>query len=93
MIKSFRDKESEKVASGRFSPKLPHDIQLIAARKLKMINDASVLDDLRVPPSNRLEAKKGSRRGQICIRINDQWRVCFAWKDGHAYNVEIVDYH
>lgn len=93
MIQSFGDKETERVAGGRFSRRLPTDIQRIAARKLKLINDAAVLEDLRVPPSNHLEALKGRRTGQYSIRINDQWRVCFEWRDGNAYDVEIVDYH
>ena len=93
MILSFRCKETEKLAGGRYSRKLPTDIQRIAARKLKLITNAEELNDLRVPPANRLEALKGERKGQHSIRINDQWRICFRWKDGNATDVEIVDYH
>jgi proteic killer suppression protein len=93
MILGFRCKETKKLASGRFSRKLPTDIQRIAARKLKLLNDAANLVDLRVPPANRLEALKGARKGQYSIRINDQWRICFRWLDGNASEVEIVDYH
>mgnify|MGYP003497513294 CR=1 FL=1 len=93
MILSFSCKETEKLARGRFSRKLPTAIQHIAARKLKLLNDSVELNDLRVPPANRLEALKGSRKGQHSIRINDQWRICFVWKDGDALEVEIVDYH
>jgi proteic killer suppression protein len=93
MIRDFADKEAEKVWAGSPSRRLPADIQAVARRKLRMLNNASVLDDLRAPPANRLEALKGDRRGQHSIRINDQWRVCFRWKEGDAYDVEIVDYH
>jgi proteic killer suppression protein len=68
-------------------------MQAVARRKLRMLNNAATLDDLRIPPANRLEALKGDRKGQHSIRINDQWRVCFRWKDGDAHGVEIVDYH
>lgn len=93
MIRSFADKEAEKIWRGARSRKLPADIQQIARRKLRMLNAASVLDDLRIPPANRLEALKGDRKGQCSIRINDQWRICFRWKAGDASEVEIVDYH
>lgn len=93
MIRSFADKEAEKIWRGARSRKLPADIQQIARRKLRMLNAASVLDDLRIPPANRLEALKGDRKGQYSIRINDQWRICFRWKAGDASEVEIVDYH
>lgn len=93
MIRDFADKEAEKVWAGSPSRRLPADIQAVARRKLRMLNNASVLDDLRAPPANRLEALKGDRKGQHSIRINDQWRVCFRWKEGDAYDVEIVDYH
>ncbi len=93
MILSFSCKETEKLARGRFSRKLPTAIQHIAARKLKLLNDSVELNDLRVPPANRLEALKGSRKGQHSIRINDQWRICFRWDKGNASDVEIVDYH
>ena len=72
---------------------MPADIQVVARRKLRMLNSAATLDDVRIPPANRLEALKGSRKGQYSIRINDQWRVCFQWKDGDALDVEIVDSH
>ncbi|HSX64079.1 MAG TPA: type II toxin-antitoxin system RelE/ParE family toxin [Pseudoxanthomonas sp.] len=93
MIRNFADKEAGKVWSGTPSRRLPADILAVARRKLRMLNSAAVLDDLRIPPANRLEALKGSRKGQYSIRINDQWRVCFRWKGGDAYDVEIVDYH
>ena len=93
MIVSFRCKETEKLFSGKFSRNLPPDIQRVAARKLKLLNDAAELNDLRVPPANRLEALKGTRKGHYSIRINAQWRICFRWKRGSACNVEIVDYH
>lgn len=93
MIQSFKDKETETIFRGQFSRKLPQDIQRVAARKLEHLNAATVLDTLRVPPGNRLEALGRDRKGQHSIRINDQWRVCFVWKDGHAFDVEIVDYH
>lgn len=75
------------------SGRLPQDIQQVAYRKLRMLNNAANLKDLRIPPANRLEKLKGDRTGQYSIRINDQWRICFEWKDGDAYDVEIVDYH
>lgn len=81
------------VWEGRPSRRLPGDIQGIARRKLRMLNNSVRLDDLRIPPANRLEALKGQRKGQYSIRINDQWRVCFRWKDGDAFGVSIVDYH
>ncbi len=93
MIKSFKCKETEKLFYGRFSVKLPQDIQRPAVIKLKIINAASILETLRVPPSNHLEALHHGREGQLSIRINKQWRICFVWKDGDAYDVEIVDYH
>lgn len=93
MIKSFKDKETEKIFRGRFSRKLPRDIQRIAARKLEQIDAATVLETLRIPPGNQLEALKGDRQGQHSIRINDQWRVCFVWRDRDAFDVQIVDYH
>ena len=77
----------------RLSRKLPQDIQQVALRKLRMLNRAITLNDLRVPPANHLEKLKGDRTGQYSIRINDQWRICFVWQDGDAYDVEIVDYH
>jgi toxin HigB-1 len=93
MIRSFADKEAEKIWAGTPSRRLPMGIQPVARRKLRMLNNASALDDLRIPPANRLEALKGDRKGWLSIRINDQWRICFHWKDGDAHDVEIVDYH
>ncbi len=93
MIRAFKDKEAEKVFNGRFSKKLPQDIQRIAERKLIMLHRSSNLNDLRVPPSNRLEVLQGSRIGQHSIRINNQWRICFDWREDGVYDVEIVDYH
>ncbi|MBI1985842.1 MAG: type II toxin-antitoxin system RelE/ParE family toxin [Rhodospirillales bacterium] len=93
MIRSFRDGETEKVWRGERSRRLPGDIQAVARRKLRMLNRSLLLDDLRVPPGNRLERLRGKREGQHSIRINDQWRVCFVWRHGDAFNVEIVDYH
>jgi len=93
MITGFKDQETEKVWEGNVSRRLPNDIQAIARRKLRMLNNAHRLDDLRVPPANRLEALKGKRKGRYSIRINDQWRICFVWADGNASEVEIVDYH
>ena len=93
MIRTFADKEAERIWQGDPSRRLPLSIQAVARRKLRMLNNASGLDDLRIPPANRLEALKGSRKGQHSIRINDQWRICFRWKDGDAHDVEIVDYH
>ena len=93
MIKSFKDKETEKIFDRQVSRKLPRDIQQVALRKLRMINRATSLIDLRVPPNNRLEKLKGDRKGQHSIRINSQWRIYFVWEDADAYDVEIVDYH
>ncbi len=93
MIRTFKDKEAEKIFKGRFSKKLPQNIQHIAERKLILLHQSTNLNDLRVPPSNRLEALKGNRRGQHSIRINDQWRICFEWNENGVYAVEIVDYH
>ena len=93
MIKSFRCKETEKVYRRDFSRKLPHSLQRIVLRKLWMLDAALDLADLRVPPANHLEALRGAREGQHSIRINQQWRICFRWMNGDAYDVEIVDYH
>ena len=93
MIKSFADAETELVWSGKRSCRLPSDIQSVALRKLRLINAARMIGDLRVPPGNRLEPLRGDRDGQWSIRINDQWQICFVWDDGGARNVEIVDYH
>ena len=93
MIVSFKSKETEKIFRGRYSRKLPQNIQRIAARKLEQLNAATILDTLRIPPGNRLEALFSDRKGQHSIRINDQWRICFVWRDGNVFDVEIVDYH
>jgi toxin HigB-1 len=93
MIHNFTDKEAERIWVGTPSRRLPANIQAVARRKLRMLNNAQTLDDLRIPPANRLEALKGERKGQHSIRINDQWRICFTWKTGDAHDVEIVDYH
>ncbi len=93
MIRSFKDREAEHVYGQVVSRKLPSDMQQTALRKLRMINNAKNIQDLRVPPANRLEKLSGDRSGQYSIRINDQWRVCFTWRDGEAHDVEITDYH
>jgi len=93
VIKSFKNKETEKIYSREISPKLPRDIQQIALRKLRMINNAKNMNDLRIPPANRLEKLRGIREGQHSIRINGQLRICFIWRDRDAYDVEITDYH
>ena len=94
MITSFADKETEKVYNQIFSKKLPGDIQRIALRKMILINNAGSLEDLKVPPGNRLELLHGDREGQYSIRINDQYRICFSVKEkNNFYAVEIVDYH
>jgi proteic killer suppression protein len=93
MIKLFKNKETEEVYSREGSSKLPRDIQQVALRKLRMINNARNLNDLRIPPANRLEKLRGTRKGQYSIRINDQWRICFTWQGADAYDVEIADYH
>jgi len=93
VIKSFRSRETEQIFRRRFARRLPRDIQQRAFMKLNAIDAAVKFEDLRLPPSNRLEALKGKRKGQHSIRINDRWRICFAWRSGHAEEVEIVDYH
>ena len=93
MIKTFKDKETEKIYNQHFSKKLLQSIQKIALRKLIMINNAETLLDLLVPPANKLEALKGDREGQYSIRINDQYRICFIFRDGDFHEVEITDYH
>lgn len=93
MIKSFSDKETEKVFRRSFSKKIPNNIQSLARRKLLMMDAATSVEDLRSPPGNRLEKLSGNRVGQHSIRINNQWRICFVWKSGNAYQVEIADYH
>jgi proteic killer suppression protein len=93
MIRSFRDRETALVWSGVKSRRLPEDIQVVALRKLRMLNNARRIEDMRVPPGNRLEPLKGARAGQWSVRINRQWRICFRWNDGGADDVEVVDYH
>lgn len=93
MIKNFRCKETERVFNRLFARKLPQELQRLMYKKLLMLNRAGSLTDLRVPPSNHLEALRGNRVGQHSIRINDQWRICFIWQGADALNVEIVDYH
>ena len=93
MIKTCKDRETQGVWEGRMSRRLPNNIQAVARRKLRMLNNAKTLDDLRIPPANRLEALKGKRKGQHNIRINNQWRICFVWSNGDANKVEIVDYY
>lgn len=93
MINSFADKETAKIYNQVFSRKLPQAIQRVALRKLIMMDNAKTLDDLRVPPANRLESLEGDRKGQYSIRINDQYRICFVYKDGGCEHVEITDYH
>lgn len=93
MIQSFKCKDTEKIFKRIFSKKFPNNIQQVALRKLRMLNRATILNDLKIPPFNRLEVLKGNRKGQYSIRINDQWRICFTWRNGDASGVEIVDYH
>lgn len=92
MVKSFKSQESEKVFYRVFSRKLPQDVQKTAYRRLAFLHSARELKDLMLPPFNQLEKLHGERPGQYSIRINDQWRICFVWQDGDAYEVEIVDY-
>ena len=93
MIKTFSCKETQKIFKRHFSHKLPQNIQEKARLKLLLIDAATSLNDLRIPPGNRLEELKGNRAGQYSIRINNQWRICFIWEKGDAYQVEITDYH
>lgn len=93
MIRSFKDAEAERLFHRQRSARLSGSMQQVALRKLRMLNNAVAIADLRIPPANRLEKLKGDRAGQYSIRINDQWRLCFEWRTGHAYAVEIVDYH
>lgn len=93
VIKTFSDKETEKIYNREYSKKLPQGIQRLAMKKLWMLDAAPDIISLKVPPGNRLELLHGSRKGQYSIRINNQWRICFKWHDGNSYNVEIVDYH
>lgn len=93
MIKSFKDDEARKIFNRQISRKLPTEVQQVALRKLLMINNAYTINDLRIPPANRLEKLGGDRSGQWSIRINEQYRICFEWIENDAYNVEIVDYY
>lgn len=93
MIRSFACQDTERVWQGQTNRRFPAEIQDRALRKLRQLDASRTLDDLRNPPGNRLESLKGSRAGQMSIRINDQWRICFRWSDGEATEVEIVDYH
>lgn len=93
MIRCFADKETAAIFSGYAVRRLPLDMQQTARRKLKQLDAAHMLEELRIPPGNRLEALKGNRKGQWSIRINDQWRICFQWDNGDALDVVIVDYH
>ena len=93
MIRSWADAEARMIFALRRSKKLPFEIQRVALRKLRMVNAAVSLEDLRIPPANRLEKLSGDRAGQWSIRINDQWRICFSWSSGNAEDVEITDYH
>ena len=93
MIKSFGSKATETIWNGRSAKSLPTQMQQVARRKLRMIHSAQDLNDLRVPPANHLEKLKGNLKGYHSIRINDQWRVIFIWRDNHAFEVEIIDYH
>lgn len=93
MIRSWADGQAEKLFNLQRARKLPSDLQRVALRKLRMLDAAITLEDLAVPPANCLEKLRGERSGQWSIRINDQWRVCFHWREGHAYDVKIVDYH
>ena len=93
MIRSFQCKETEKIWEGQTSRRLPRDIQNRALRKLRQLDAANTLDDLKNPPSNHLETLKANRKEQMSIRINDQWRICFRWVNGEVFEVEIVDYH
>ena len=93
MIRSFKCRETAAIFEREISKKLPKEIQRAALRKLRMLNRADELKDLMIPPGNRLEALTRDRKGQYSVRINDQWRVCFTWKDGDSFDVEIVDYH
>jgi toxin HigB-1 len=93
VIKTFKNEDTQKIYQRQRSRKYPSDIQQVALRKLRMINNSVSINDLRVPPANHLEKLKGNRVGQWSIRINDQWRVCFRWEGSDAYDVEITDYH
>jgi proteic killer suppression protein len=93
MIKIFGSKETVKIWNGEWSRRLPGEIQKIARRKLRMLNNSQDIQDLKIPPSNRLEKLSGKLKDYYSIRINDQWRIIFIWKSGNAYDVEIIDYH
>jgi proteic killer suppression protein len=93
MIQSFGNKETEKIWTGERSKKLPGGIQHIGRRKLRMLNNSQDLQDLKIPPANRLEKLSGKLKNYHCIRINNQWRIMFIWKNGNAFEVEIIDYH
>ncbi|MEO7761652.1 MAG: type II toxin-antitoxin system RelE/ParE family toxin [Casimicrobiaceae bacterium] len=93
MILDFRSKETETIWRGEIAKRIPIAIQTVARRKLRMLNSARTLEDLRIPPANRLEMLRGELRGRYSIRINDQWRVCFRWSNAGASEVEIIDYH
>lgn len=93
MVKEFGDKESEKIWNGIWSKKLPNEIQNIARRKLRMLNNAQDINDLRIPPANRLEKLKGDLGDYYSIRINNQWRIIFQWVNNDSYDVKIIDYH
>lgn len=93
MIKSFQNKETEKIWNGIHSKKLPSEIQNIARRKLRMLNNSQNINDLRIPPANRLERLKGNMKEYHSIRINNQWGIIFKWENDNAYEVEIIDYH
>ena len=93
MIKTFKDRDAERLFGRKPVKRLGPDVQRAALRKLRMLDAATVLEDLRVPPANRLEKLKGDRAGQYSIRVNQQWRICFVWRSGHAFDVEIVDSH
>jgi proteic killer suppression protein len=93
VIRGFSDGEAASIWEGTRSRRLPQDIQPAVRRKLRMLNSSGTLEDLRVPPGNRLEALRGDRKGWYSIRINDQWRICFRWREGDAFDVAIEDYH
>jgi proteic killer suppression protein len=93
MIRSFGDRLTQALAGGKAPKRIPRDVAERAVRKLFLLDTVTRLEDLRVPPGNRLEALAGDRRGQHSIRVNEQWRICFVWRDGDAYDVEVVDYH
>ncbi|MBW7899597.1 Toxin HigB-1 [Candidatus Brocadiaceae bacterium B188] len=93
MIKSFQSKDTEKLFNRTFVSKFPLELRRTALKKLLLLDAAERVEDLKVPPGNRLEKLSGNRQGQHSIRINDQWRICFRWRQGDAYDVEIIDYH